>query len=343
MRFRPADFNALLRDGRGDIRALLLYGPDEGLVRERARAIVQWVLGAPDDPFRLARIDASELADDPARLADEAAALAFTGGRRLVHVRDGSNRLTPLFKDFFADAPGQAFVLVEAGALRTRDSLPTLFEKEGTAAVLPCYPDEPADLAELLRDELRRAGIGADPDALAFLQTVLGQDRAFARNALEKLRLYKHGDDGPLTLQEARDCVADSNEFRFDAIVRAAMEGDQPALDRALDTAFGEGMSPVAIFRVTQNQVQRLLELASSGRNPSEAIGKLRPPLPPRAKQEMARQLRLWPRDKLAGALRLLLEAELDAKSSGLPDQAICRHALMRLATAGRVFASGRR
>jgi DNA polymerase-3 subunit delta len=70
----------------GPFRAVLLHGDDAGLVRERAEALVRAVLGgAMDDPFRLAELNRDEAAK-PGALAGEAAALAMTGGRRVVRV-----------------------------------------------------------------------------------------------------------------------------------------------------------------------------------------------------------------------------------------------------------------
>src|SRR5438874_1259312 len=54
-----------------DIGVLLFYGPDAGLVAERARAAAEGAVDDPGDPFQLVRIDGDALAADPARLMDE--------------------------------------------------------------------------------------------------------------------------------------------------------------------------------------------------------------------------------------------------------------------------------
>ena len=82
--------------------AVLVYGPDLGLVRERATSLVQFGMGGKDDPFRLSELVGANLKDDPARLRDEASAMPFGGGRRVVRVRDGrddvsSSRLAIVF------------------------------------------------------------------------------------------------------------------------------------------------------------------------------------------------------------------------------------------------------
>ena len=60
---------------------------------------------------------------DPARLADEAAAISMMGGRRVVRVRGATNNLTDLLEGFLDDPPGDALVVVEAGDIAKFSSL----------------------------------------------------------------------------------------------------------------------------------------------------------------------------------------------------------------------------
>src|SRR5206468_283186 len=69
---------------------ILLYGPDAGLVRERAQALLESAVDDPDDPFSMVRLDGDELAAEPSRLVDEAMTIPLFGGRRAIRVRAGS-------------------------------------------------------------------------------------------------------------------------------------------------------------------------------------------------------------------------------------------------------------
>jgi DNA polymerase-3 subunit delta len=73
--------------------AALVFGPDQGLVQERAAAVARTVIADLSDPFRVAELDDVVLEADPARLWDESAALSMTGGRRVVRVRGANNGL----------------------------------------------------------------------------------------------------------------------------------------------------------------------------------------------------------------------------------------------------------
>ena len=67
--------------------AVLIYGPDEGLVRERLIQLTKTVVEDPNDPFNIADLTADIVTDDPARLSDEARSISMLGGRRVVRLR----------------------------------------------------------------------------------------------------------------------------------------------------------------------------------------------------------------------------------------------------------------
>jgi DNA polymerase-3 subunit delta len=51
----------------------------------------------------------------------------------------------------------------------------------------------------------------------------------------------------------------------------------------------------------------------------------------------------LWPAERLATALDLVIAAELECKTTGLPAEAVAARALMRIAHAARPAARARR
>ena len=58
---------------------VLVFGPDAGLVRERAEALVRASVDDPKDPFQLARLDGDDLAGEPTRLVEEANTIPLFG------------------------------------------------------------------------------------------------------------------------------------------------------------------------------------------------------------------------------------------------------------------------
>src|SRR6201999_1618111 len=133
------------------LTAALIFGPDQGLVHERADTLAKSVVPDLTDPFRIAEFDGDALEKDPARLFNEAAAIAMTGGRRVVRVRGVSNAHTEIFKRFLADPVGDALIVAEGGDL-TKTGVRKLFEDAGqNFAAIGCYPDSARDLDNVVR------------------------------------------------------------------------------------------------------------------------------------------------------------------------------------------------
>jgi len=327
--------------GRPDpkVAAVLVYGPDRGLVRERAERLARTVVDDPTDPFCTVELSAADLKADPARLGDEAAAVSLGGGRRLVRVREATDAAAGVFVDFFASArAADALTVVEAGDLAKRSALRRAFEDAVNAAAVPCYVDDARSLGAVIAEGLAAHGLKAAPDALAFLTANLGADRSVTRSELEKLALYVGG-PGVVTLEDAAACVGDSAATSLDDVVLAAGGGDLAGLEKALGRALGEGVTPIALLRAANRHFQKLHWLRgqmAAGRSVEQAVAALRPPVFYRHADAIKAQVRRWPADRLARVLSILLEAEIDCKTTGMPDVAVSSRALLRIAQAGR-------
>jgi DNA polymerase-3 subunit delta len=338
VRLAPSRIAAFLQRPDPEIRAVLLYGPDEGLVRERAEAVAHSVCPDLRDPFRVADLMAAALAADPARLADEAAQLSLGGGRRVVRVRGAGDALAKLFAGFLESSPGEALVVVEAGELPSRSALRRAFEAARSSVAIGCYPDTPRELAAVIRETLAAHRVSASRDAGQFLVEHLGGDRLLTRSELEKLSLYA-GEGGRVELEDARLSVSDTAALELDDAVMAAAEGDPVRVERVLGRVFQQGESPVSIIRALLRHLHRLHVLTArlvGGASIDEVLRTSRPPIFFKQEDSFRRQLGLWTEARLRPQLDRIADAELNMKTTGLPAETICREAMLAVAQAAR-------
>ena len=213
-------------------------------VRERAELLARSVVADAGDPFRVVELTPGDIKSDPARIADEAAAISMTGGRRVIRIRDATDGLAVPLSDYLGHppcAPDQAaLIVVEAGELSPRSPLRKLFEDSKNAAAIACYLDDSAQVAQVIRATLGAEKISVTADALEYLTENLGGDRMVTRRELEKLALFA-GPGGKIELADAAACVGDTSAMAMDDVAFNTASGDVAELDMALERVFQEG------------------------------------------------------------------------------------------------------
>jgi DNA polymerase-3 subunit delta len=352
MKIEPRQVEAFLKKPDPRIRGVIIYGNDDGLVAERAVALAKAVCEDLNDPFRVVDISGDVLKGDPARLADEFGALSMMGGRRIVRVRPAGEESVAALENLVAAPAGDALIVVEGGNLSPRSGLRALAETEASLAAMPCYMDNEAALEGLVESAARAQGLAVAPDALQWIVERLGGDRGQTRSEIDKLLLYKASDVTPgsgktVTLADAVDILGDTAAIGIDDVIAATFDGELVALDRALDRVFSEGGHPVQLVRSLQRHADQLHIVSShagKGGNLESAMFKARGlPRGGPVRQRFERHLRAWPLPRLGASLMVILEAEMDCKRTGLPDEAIARRLCLRLAQAARSAKAARR
>jgi DNA polymerase-3 subunit delta len=338
MKIETRNAETFAKNPGAQLLAILIYGPDSGLVRQRAQELARSVVPDLADPFRVFETTADALLSDPARLRDEAAAIALTGGRRVVSVREAGDPLAALLGGFLAQPPcvppQAALVVIEAGELKPRSALRGLFEGAKNAAALACYADEGAQLSDLIRKTLAAERVSASGEALRYLAENLGGDRMVTLRELEKLAIYA-GPGATVDLADAVAVVGDSAALTMDEVAMAAAGGEFAALDRALNRVFLEGAQPVAVLRAVARHFERLRQAGiavAGGVGDEAAMAALRPAVFFQHKPRFRAAQRRWNAARAADALARLVETEILCKTTGMPAETVCRQALFDLA-----------
>lgn len=336
MKIAPRAIESFLSRPDAACRAMLLYGPDAGLARERARKLVASALAGGDDPFARVELPESALLADPARLSDELQSIGLLSSKRCVCIYDASDRLAGIIKSASGAFHPDVLLVVIAGELGPRSALRLWFESEPAVAALPCYHDEVRDIAALIRQTFAEARIQADADTVAYLSAQLGNDREVTRSELAKIVLYV-GSQGALSLDEARALTGDQRDRQVDEIVTAAADKNLRALDAQLAAHARDGTSPVQILRGMNRYFLRLYFLRArlaAGYDLETTIANIKPKVFYKQAPDLARHARNWSLEGITAALGRLAEAELAVKTSDIPAAAASARKLFQLTQA---------
>ncbi len=337
MRLKTNEIQSFMRAGKPPAAAVLVYGPDEGLVRERGQALAKKVVADLNDAFLVTDVSDSDVKSDPSVLANALGSLSLMGGDRVVRLRPGTDAVSKHVEAALAELqPAEqtdAWLIIEAGDLTPRSGLRKLFEASKVHVALPCYAEEGAALEDLIRGVVKAEGLSIASDAMPLLTERLGGDRGLVRRELEKLCLYV-GDAEEVTADDVRTIIAGNDEARFDGLIDAVASGDMARADRELQKALISGTQAPQIIRMLTNQMKLLHLLAGlteKNGNTQDAIRTLRPPVRWPRDKALARQAALWPRPSAERALVLLEAADADCKTTGQPHGAICGRVVLSL------------
>lgn len=339
---RP-DIERFLAKPEAGIRVALIYGRDIGVVRDRANALASKVCDRPDDPFDVALLTDGDLDGDGARLEGELAAQSLMGGRRLVRLKLSTEKASidkQIAETLVAHAEGKlnpdAFFIVEAGNLGRDSATRKAAEKAPGAATIPCYEDEPGDIARLVRETLSKDNVGLDSQALQLFVSRLPKERGVARQEIERLALYlEPGSGRSAGAKDLDDFLGVEPEASLSDAAADAFGGRLADAQAGLRRAAAEGEAgPAAIRAIGMylGRMRRTLTLAKNGAGLQEAAkasGVFW-----KQEREFLRQARSWKLEDLDRLQPEVLAADKACKTAGSPDHLIAER--LALTIAGR-------
>ncbi len=318
---------------------ILVFGPDAGLVRERAEALIASAVDDMADPFALARIAGDALADEPDRLVEEAHTIPLFGGRRAVWIKAGGRNFTPAVERVLAAPPGRdCRIVVEAGDLKRGAPLRAACERSAAAAAIACYADSGRDLNRLIDEEMRESGLSIAPDARAALAALIGGDRGTSRSELRKLALYARGQTA-IGLEDVLAVVADASATALDAIVDAAFAGKAQDVEINLAKARSTGVAPSLLVSATTRQaaaLHRLRLAVEEGRSAGDVVESAGPAIHFSRKAMVQAALSAWTSGRLERVLSALGDTALEVRQRPALAYPLAHRALLSIVGAAR-------
>jgi len=334
---KAGDVEGVLRRPNPQIGVYLFYGPDMGLINERARIIAERSVDDPADPFQMIRIDGDDIASDPARLADEAGTMGLFGGKRAIWVKATSRNIAPAVDAVLKGEIKDTVIVIEGGDLQKSSPLRTLCERSQKALALPCYADTGRDLGMVVDETLKASGFSLSREARTALIASLGGDRLATRGELSKLMLYAHGKQ-EITLEDVDAIMSDVSSLAMDAVVDAAFGGEGTNLEIGSRRLAAEGVHASVLLGAALRHALMLLTArlnVEEGRSIPSVMETMRS-LHFRRKPLVERHLQRWTSESLKTAIALIQSSLLETRRLAALDDTIAAKTLLDLARMAR-------
>lgn len=320
----------------GDVRLFLFHGPDES----GSRALVRKLAEAMGEAAERVDLTGAELRDDPARLADEAAAISMFGDRRWILIEQAGDEITPAVEALL-DAPVAGNpVAVVAGTMRAGSLLLKLaLAAPGVLSVASFAPDGVA-ADKLVIERGRALGLDVSTGAARRIATDCGGNRAMIERELEKYALYLDAAPGavrPLD-HDSIDALGGSGggEGALSRLVDSVADGDGATMEAELARLRGVGIGGIPLLRAMLRRMSLLARLRAeveAGKPPAAVIASAGKAVFWKDRGTIQRQIGRWRADVIAKSIGRLLDAEREVMIGAGPIAAdaellaICRQA----------------
>lgn len=334
MKLKTADLQRALKQLPQGIRAVLVFGPDEALVRARMKILGKQVVPDLKDPFNVSELTGADIGSEPARLADEASAMSMMGGARLVLVSGVADAALVALSAALDQPAAQSLMLMSAGELTPKSKLRAFAEKRPDVLAMACYPEDARALAAMLTEEAASQGYRLTSDAAQLLLSASGGERDIARQELNKLLTYVNQPGAEVTAQDAVAIIANWGGADFDDLVAAVCGGKAEAADAQLTRLMSEGTNGIAMLRAVARRLWMFAAAhaaISTGQSAREVADKLFGAMAWKQSPAFLGQLERWSAPRCEAGLSRLTQAERDSKTTGAPADLIAARALLAL------------
>lgn len=327
MKWKESDFNS----GIANINAVLIYGPDAGLVDELCDKAIEKL---EIDKDNLLAIDANELRDKQDAVFAESCSPSMFGGRKAVIISGAGDGDSKIISELVSSSSLCATVIVTAGDLRA-GSLRKLFEDGKNIATVACYTDDAKTLEALIRKELSaQSGINQiTPDAMSYMLSHFGGDRGITRSFLQKIAIYV-SDKHVVDLEDVEKCLPDTSASSADDYMYSLTAGHINQTMVALDRLIYAGADANMLVRMLYIHFTRLLTAVVDGQLPK---------LFWKVQDKFNMAMKIWPADEISNVLSKLNDLEKSCRTNGYQPEILIRDFSLKLSVRAAKLALKRR
>lgn len=336
MIFRQVQIDKYLKAPDNNIKCIVIYGSNEGLVAEYVKSFIKSIVPDVNDPFQVAYLSADVVNSDVGVLFGEYSSQSLMGGRRVVVIRDGDNNLTKHLKKLFEEAKSDTLIIIYSDSLNKKSSLVKLAEDSDDFACIACYEDRDEDVYNTAREVFVKNKITIGNDALQMLCSRLSSDRKSNLGEIDKLITYI-GDRKNIVVEDILKIVSDTSGTSSEDICYFTASGETEKSQKAYTKHLNENGEPIGVLRGVLYHFEKILgciAMTEKGMSVDKAVSSLVPRIIFYREASFKKQVSIWNRDKVLGVLELLYKSERNCKTTNMPAEEIVGYTLMQIASA---------
>ena len=314
-----------------NIKAVLLYGPDSGLVKTRVEVISK--LRNIAGKFKYEQIKTN-----PSLFLDSLRSIKLFGEdltqEKIALIECAGSSLAEPVLSIMKEANYQGLVVFFAGELGPESSLRRFFEASPHAATIPCYIEDQAAIARLIQQIFKQKQITCEAGLVQLLLNYIAVgNHSLILSEIEKILLFI-GEKKHIIADDLKDYLQLQGEVSFDKLCYQLSLRELGDIELLLSNLQNEGHNLVSIIRMLMRHFNRLYQvklLIEQGKTEQQALDSLIPSVFFKQVNDFSKSIKLWSKLQLIEFLQQLNNLELAAKTSAMPSGLMLRKTMLKI------------
>ncbi len=321
---------------------ILIYGPNEGLVRDNLDKITQSQYVRED--HELIDVQGKELDADPLFLDQVANTVSMFHKNKIIIGNAIKDKHLMIIEEIVMKEPQNVILVIRDGNLTKTSKIRNFFEKDKNCFALACYEDDGRSIMRNIEEFINKNKFQLDRDIKNYLLQSLSNDRMISKRELEKIEIFYGGSDTKIKLEDVKILLNDSSSQNLNKMNENVMFGNTPKSSKIINKLLTEGASPISLIRSLINYLLRIQQTKiemKKGNNFEQSIKTLRPPVFWKEKDNFQKHCLKWPLQEIEANLSKLLETEISCKLNSKLANLNCEKTILLLASNGRQYFKG--
>ncbi len=319
--------------------AILIYGPNEGLVREQVDKIKQNYLN--QDDYEQIDFNGKDLDSDPLSLDEVIRTVSMFHTKKVVIANSVKDKHCNQIEEIASKAPQQTILIIKDGNLNKSSKIRKLFENDKTFLSLACYEDDSRSIMKNIDDFIKNNNFTLNREIKNYLLQSLSNDRMISKLELEKIEIFYNNSNAKIEIEDIKNLLNDTSSHNLNKMNEHVMFGNVPKSSKIIHKLLSEGASPISLVRSLTNYLIRLQKTKiemKKGYNFDESIKVLKPPVFWKDKDSFQKHCIKWSLQGIEKNLFKLLETEVMCKLNSKLANSNCEKSILFIANNGKQY-----
>ena len=324
---------------RKQAQNILIYGPNEGLVKEQVEKISRTYLN--NEEYEYITFNGKDLDNDPYSLDSVIRTVSMFYKNKIVIVEGIKDKYLSIIEDIVCNIPQQSFLIIKEGNLNKSSKIRKFFENDDRCLSLACYEDDGRSIMKNIDEFINRNSFELSRDIKTYLLQSLSNDRLISKRELEKIEIFYNDSKAKIELNDIKNLLNDSSSQNLNKLNENVMFGNTSRSSKIINKLLSEGTSPISLLRSLNNYLHRIqttkIEM-KKGNNFEVSIKNLKPPVFWKDRDNFEKHCQKWPLKKIEECIFKLLETEVLCKLNSSLASINCEKLVLHMASSGRQY-----